>query len=166
MGTERAALKSTVASTVPDPTLAAGKNSTICVLDTNIVLDIWLFSDARSAWLLPRLTSGAHHWLATAAMREELARVLGYPRLVRQLDVRKVEAQALLAAFDQHARIVDEAAAAPSALKCIDPDDQKFIDLAWAHSAALISRDAAVLTVLGRWQKLAPKDPHLTQNLS
>lgn len=134
--------------------LTPGKCLTTCVLDTNIVLDIWLFSDARSAWLLPQLTSGAHLWLATAAMRDELTRVLGYHRLVRQLVVRKVAAQAVLAAFDQHASIVAAAAPAPTALKCKDPDDQKFIDLAWAHGAALISRDAAVLAVLKRWKKL------------
>lgn len=152
MGTERAALKSTMVTTVA--MLTPGKCLTTCVLDTNIVLDIWLFSDARSAWLLPQLTSGAHLWLATTTMREELTRVLGYPRLVRQLNVHKVAAQALLAAFDQYASIVTAAAPAPTALKCKDPDDQKFIDLAWAYGADLISRDAAVLAVLERWQKL------------
>lgn len=152
MGTESAALTSTVVTRVA--TRDSGNcTATAFVLDTNIVLDIWLFSDARSAWLLPQLTGGVQRWLATAAMREELARVLGYPRLVRQLEERKVAAHALLAAFDQHAYIVVAATPAPMALKCKDADDQKFIDLAWAHGANLISRDAAVLAVLERWQK-------------
>jgi predicted nucleic acid-binding protein len=37
---------------------------------------------------------------------------------------------------------------------CKDPDDQKFIDLAAAHAATLLSKDAQVLTMARRLQRL------------
>jgi predicted nucleic acid-binding protein len=43
-----------------------------------------------------------------------------------------------------------QAVAEKAAYTCKDPDDQKFIDLAVAHSAALVSKDKAVLTMRNR----------------
>ena len=45
------------------------------VLDTNVVLDLWLFEDPRFAGLAQAL-SHSLRWVATAEMREELSRVL------------------------------------------------------------------------------------------
>ena len=53
-----------------------------------------------------------------------------------------------LAAFDQHARLVD--VPAKCSLNCSDPDDQKFIDLAVAQQALLLSKDRAVLSMAKR----------------
>jgi predicted nucleic acid-binding protein len=58
----------------------------------------------------------------------------------------------VLDAFDRHARIVPAAAKAP--FTCKDPDDQVFIDLAAAHGAALVSKDAAVLCMARRLERL------------
>ena len=120
------------------------------VIDTNIVLDLFVFEDPASAPLRQALQGGALSWLATAAMREELLRVLEYPQLARHLPDQG--AQAVLAAFDRHARLVE--AAPRCAFVCRDADDQKFIDLAATHGAGLLSKDAAVLSMARRLARL------------
>ncbi len=118
------------------------------VLDTNIVLDLWVFDDPASAPLREQLQAGETQWMATAAMREELARVLGYPHIARRLSTRGLAADAVLARFDRHAQLQPEAPKAP--YTCKDADDQKFIDLAVQHGAALHSKDAQVLCMKNR----------------
>jgi putative PIN family toxin of toxin-antitoxin system len=118
------------------------------VLDTNIILDVFVFSDAAALPLKASLDAGELDWLSTQPMREELARVLGYPQIVPRLAYYKLTAADVLALFDQHARIVE---VAPKAgVTCSDADDQKFIDLAVAHKAALLSKDGAVLSMARR----------------
>ncbi len=118
------------------------------VLDTNIVLDVFVFADEAARPLLPALEAGQLQWLATGAMREELARVLAYPQIVPRLAYYGLAAQAVLDAFDRHATLVDVPAKAP--VTCSDPDDQKFIDLAVARQALLLSKDRAVLSMKKR----------------
>ena len=118
------------------------------VLDTNIVLDLWVFDDPTSVLLRERLSEGEIQWLATAAMREELARVLHYPQIARRLAMRGMTAEAVLAHFDRHAQLQPDAPKAP--YTCKDADDQKFIDLAVHHTAALHSKDAQVLCMKNR----------------
>ncbi len=118
------------------------------VLDTNIVLDLWVFDDPRSQPLLAQLERGDVRWLATVAMREELTRVLTYPHIARRLQARGLQADAVLGHFDRHAQVQPEAPKAP--YTCKDADDQKFIDLAVQHSAALHSKDAQVLCMKNR----------------
>lgn len=120
------------------------------VIDTNVVLDLFMFEDASAAPLRQALEAGQLSWLASAAMREELLRVLDYPQIARHLPAEG--AAPVLAAFDRHARLLD---AAPRCVYvCRDADDQKFIDLAAAHGAGLISKDAAVLSMARRLQRL------------
>ena len=118
------------------------------VLDTNIVLDLWVFEDPASGVLRQTLEDGATRWLATAAMREELARVLAYPHIARRRMIRDLSADAVLAHFDRHAQLQPDAPKAP--YTCKDADDQKFIDLAVHHGAALHSKDAQVLCMKNR----------------
>jgi predicted nucleic acid-binding protein len=87
-------------------------------------------------------------WLATAAMREELARVLAYPKLAPRVTFHRGSADAVLQDFDRHARLVEPAAKAE--VTCGDPDDQKFIDLAVAHRCVLLSKDDEVLRMRKR----------------
>jgi putative PIN family toxin of toxin-antitoxin system len=135
------------------------------VLDTNVVLDAWLFDDPAAAPLREPLVRGELRWLATAAMRDELLHVLAYPHLAAQAASRGHTPQDVLAAFDRHAELVEAPATAPL-LRCRDPDDQKFIDLALAHRSFLISKDKAVLALrrrlaarqvraAARWSELA-----------
>ena len=119
----------------------------VLVLDTNIVLDLFVYEDAATACLRDALAAGAT-WLATVAMREELVRVLDYPQIVRRLSSRGMAAAQVLARFDALARLAEAAPKAP--YTCKDPDDQKFIDLATAHRAVLLSKDTAVLRMTKR----------------
>ena|ERR1700712_245598 len=112
------------------------------VLDTNIVLDIFVFKDADVQALRAELEAGTRTWIATDAMRIELVRVLGYPKIVPRLAFYELSAADVLAAFDHLAHIVP--AAVKAAMTCKDPDDQIFIDLAVVHGARLLSKDGAV----------------------
>lgn len=125
------------------------------VLDTNIALDLLVFADPRAEPLRAALADGALHWLATNAMRDELARVLGYPKIAARVAHYTLTAEAVLAAFDGHVRIVEAAPKAP--YTCGDPDDQKFIDLAVAHRALLLSKDFEVLRMSKRLARLGAR---------
>jgi len=127
-------------------TTGAGK--TALVIDTNIVLDLFVFDDAAAKPLRAAIEGGAIDWLATLAMRIELARVLGYPQIVPRLAFYTLSADDVLGAFDRHARLV--AIAPKAAPTCSDADDQCFIDLAVAHRVPLLSKDRAVLVMRKR----------------
>ena len=115
------------------------------VLDTNIVLDLWVFRDERVERLHEALANGGVAWLATPAMRDELACVLAYDNIAARMTAVNVSSQHVLEAFDARVQIVD---VAPNAkVICRDADDQKFIDLAVAHGARLISKDKKVLAL-------------------
>lgn len=118
------------------------------VLDTNIVLDLWVFDEPQATALRNHIEAGTSAWIATAAMREELVRVLAYPQIAKRLTARALPADAVLAHFDRHAQLQPDAPKAPYA--CKDADDQKFIDLAVQHTAALHSKDAQVLCMKKR----------------
>ena len=118
------------------------------VLDTNIVLDLWLYLDPAMPALLEALTFKRVDWVATQAMRDELERVLTYPYIVLRIQKGGLVAEEVLAQFDRFARLVPVADRAPYV--CKDADDQKFIDLACAYSCALVSKDKAVLTMRNR----------------
>jgi putative PIN family toxin of toxin-antitoxin system len=118
------------------------------VLDTNIVLDLFVFNNPAVASVHAALQDGQLHWLATHPMRDELGRVLTYPKIVKNLNHYKVLPLQVLQQFDSWVQCVAVAPKAP--VHCADPDDQKFIDLAVAHQAALLSKDHAVLCMKKR----------------
>lgn len=124
----------------------------LVVLDTNIVLDLWLYKDPATPNLLAALAQQKVTWLATQVMRDELERVLAYPHIVKRLTFSQIEAAEVLAQFDAHAKLMPVAARAMYV--CKDVDDQKFIDLAVAHTAQLVSKDKAVLTMRNRLARL------------
>jgi putative PIN family toxin of toxin-antitoxin system len=136
------------------------------VLDTNIVLDVFVFADDAAKPVRTALEAGGLRWLATQAMRDELERVLAYAQIVPKLAYYELAAGDVLAAFDRHSEQVDVAAKAP--VTCKDPDDQKFIDLAVAHGAMLLSKDRAVLALKKRLERLdvhaAPVMPDLVRH--
>lgn len=125
---------------------------TAVVLDTNIALDLWLFSDPKSLPLQQALGEGRLQWLATQPMRDELARVLTYPHLMARLQKNGQCADDVLARYDQSVSWQPVPPKAPYV--CKDADDQKFVDLAAAHQAALISKDAEVLALKNRMAHL------------
>ena len=118
------------------------------ILDTNIVLDTFVFNDPVAQPLLAALQTGALRWIATAPMRDELERVLAYPKIAQRLAFYQLQAAQVLAQFDALVQTVAVAAKAP--IVCKDPDDQKFIDLAVAHKTRVLSKDHAVLCMQKR----------------
>ena len=118
------------------------------VIDTNIVLDLWLFEDPATKPLRAALQSGTISHLATPDMRDELVRVLTYPHIIKRMAKSNIQAQDIVGHFDEHHLAAEPAAKAPCT--CKDPDDQKFIDLAVAHAAPLLSKDAAILCMKKR----------------
>jgi len=118
------------------------------ILDTNIVLDAFVFNDPAAIPLLAGLRNGTLHWIATQPMRDELERVLAYPKIVKRLAYYEVAASSVLAQFDALVQIEGVADKAP--ITCKDPDDQKFIDLAVAHRSRILSKDNAVLCMKKR----------------
>jgi putative PIN family toxin of toxin-antitoxin system len=120
----------------------------LLVLDTNIVLDLFVFADEAARPVRSGLEGGDLRWLATRAMRDELERVLAYAQIVPRLAFYGLAAADVLTSFDRHSERVDVPVKAP--LTCRDADDQKFIDLAVAHGATLLSKDRAVLALKKR----------------
>ena len=118
------------------------------VVDTNIVLDLFVFKDPATAPLLDALHGGRLHWLATTPMRQELERVLDYPQIAKRLAFYQITPAHVLAQFDGFVRLTDVPTKAP--VTCKDPDDQKFIDLAVCHKALVLSKDQAVLCMAKR----------------
>jgi predicted nucleic acid-binding protein len=118
------------------------------VLDTNIVLDVYVFNDAAAQPVRDGLAAGQLDWIATPAMRVELERVLGYPQIVPRLAFYQLSAADVLAHFDAGARLLPVPAKAP--VTCSDADDQMFIDLAVAQRSTLLSKDKAVTSMARR----------------
>ena len=133
----------------------------LLVLDTNVVLDWVAFGDPRVRAIVAAIEGGALRPVTNAACLEELRRALGYPEV-------KLDAAAQALAFARYrARATlfeiaprDEAVNLPL---CEDPDDQKFLELAWhARAGCLATRDKALLklarrvALLGRFRVLAP----------
>lgn len=118
------------------------------VLDTNVVLDAFVFNDPAAQPLKAALAAQQIQWIASQPMRDELERVLAYPKIAVRLAFYQLTAADVLAKFDGHAQLVS---VAPKAgVTCRDPDDQKFIDLAVAYQATLLSKDNAVLCMTKR----------------
>lgn len=122
------------------------------VIDTNIALDVLLFAAPDAQPLQAALQTQQLQWLATPRMREELLRVLAYPHIALRMQFYQHTTEHIMQQFDALATVVE---AAPRCIyACKDPDDQCFIDLAVAHDALLLSKDAQVLKLRKRLAKL------------
>jgi len=120
------------------------------VLDTNIVLDLWVFKDPTMQALHLALRSGQGRWVATTNMRDELVRVLDYPKIVRRMALHGLAVSPILADIASIWQLLPVPRVTTP--RCTDPDDQKFLDLA-VHVAMssvttcpvlLLSKDHAV----------------------
>ena len=120
----------------------------VIVLDTNIVLDVFVYNDPAAQNVRQALADKRLDWLATQPIRDELARVLTYSKIATRLAFYNLSVDDVLAKFDQHARLVDVAPKA--SVTCSDADDQKFIDVAVQHRALLLSKDTDVLSMRKR----------------
>ena len=113
------------------------------VLDTNVALDWLVFHDPGADALVRAIEGGRLRWLATPGMRRELQHMLGHASLERW----KPDKEHALTIFDRHAILTEtDLPSSATALRCSDPDDQVFIDLALTASARwLVSHDRALL---------------------
>lgn len=113
------------------------------VLDTNVVLDWLHFSDSACLTLARAIQSGKIKPITSGLCLEELRQVIKRPEF--GLDLRGQEQ--FLEKYHEHAHILElEEAFVETLPYCSDPDDQKFIELAWRAGARyLLSRDKAVL---------------------
>lgn len=137
-------------------------NPPVAVLDTNVVLDWLVFRNPACDSLGGAIEAGAVRWLASIELRAELACVLTYPALKAW----SPDLNGLWSRWDRLTQTRPRVPLEGSALRvrCTDPDDQKFIDLALGHQAQwLVSRDRAVLKAGRRarthgLQILSPED--------
>ena len=135
----------------------------LLVLDTNVVLDWVAFGDARVAPIAAAIEGGRLRAATSEACLQELRRALAYASV-------KLDAAAQTLAFERYRAHSMRCDRAPQELpaqlpRCEDPDDQKFLELAWhARAAHLLTRDKALLKLapalarLGRFEVLAPED--------
>ena len=121
------------------------------VLDTNVALDLVVFDNPGVEALRTAIKAKRVALLSSAECRAELHRVLAYPRF----GLESPSQDKALRWFDAHAQILVAPPAHPPLPRCSDPDDQKFLDLAWAAGAdVLVTKDRALLELARRVAKL------------
>jgi uncharacterized protein len=110
----------------------------LLVLDTQVLLEWLLFGDSSADPWSAAVREGAVRWIACPAMRIEFAHMASHSRFRRW----QVECEHMLLTFDRHAVMLDDPDVTHAVLRCRDPDDQVFLDLALTQGAQwLISRD-------------------------
>ncbi len=119
------------------------------VLDTNVLVSLYVFADSRFAPLRARIDSG--EWLAVTndACFGEFRRVLGYPMFALSGE----QQQDALDAYSASATRCDglQQTAVADLPRCSDRDDQKFLELARDSSADwLVTADKALLRLARR----------------
>jgi putative PIN family toxin of toxin-antitoxin system len=133
------------------------------VLDTNVVLDLVVFRDPAVRPLGEALEKGGAVAVTRGDCLEELERSLAY----RRLGLDAAAQSRALEDFRSRATLLDmpPGRARTDLPLCADPDDQKFLELAW-HSGAgfLVTRDKALLRLgravarLGRFAVIGPHE--------
>lgn len=125
-----------------------GREPRRVVLDTNVLLSLWVFRDSRFAPLRAELAGGRWRALTDEACRGEFRHVLRYPLFA--LDAQRQEA--ILADYMGLAEQVNDRPAPAAALPaCRDPEDQKFLELARDGRAEwLVTSDKALLKLARR----------------
>ncbi len=123
------------------------------VLDTNVVLNWLFFKDAATVGTItPLLTT--HQWVSTPWMQREATRVAHSPHLAKYAFAQAFAS--LEAGFIQNAHFVETIATSP--LRCRDPDDQAFLNLAQqTQSHLLLTLDRDLLKLKKAAEKLGLK---------
>ncbi len=115
------------------------------VLDTNVLLDLWLFDEPSVRPLRAALEARQWRALRSAACDAELADVIARHRFGLDESAR----ERLLARWAACSEPIAVVRTAP--LACADPDDQKFLDAAFSVKAdALLTRDKTLLQLARR----------------
>lgn len=120
------------------------------ILDTNILLDIFVFHDERAANLKEFIFSGDIQAIASQKTIAEFADVLSRP-LFKLDTAKQLE---ILKCWKLIVQIQDDTDLAPAPWKCQDSDDQVFLDLSYRlRPAILMSKDNALLQIAKRAAK-------------
>jgi len=129
------------------------------VLDTNVLLSVFVFRDSRFAPIRERLTMDEWQALTNVPCLTEFERVSARP----QFELDEARHGQVMAEYSALAIAVKAASPAPYLLPlCKDVEDQKFLELARDGDAGwLITSDKALL-VLNRRQRLDGKFRILT----
>jgi len=115
------------------------------VLDTNVLLDLWLFDDPRVLHLREAIESRRILASRSVDCDAEFAEVLQRP----QFGLDAAACERILAQWALCSAPID--AVHPAPLLCADPDDQKFLDAAFSSAARwLLTRDKALLALARR----------------
>jgi len=122
------------------------------VLDTNVILDCWVFDDPAARPLRAALDGGRVVAVRSAATDAELDDVLARPRFGLG-EQRRYE---LLEFWRAHAPLIEVTLTAP--ILCADPTDQRFLDLALAARARILfTKDSALLATAAHARAYALK---------
>jgi len=122
------------------------------VLDTNVLLSLWVFADSRYAILPDLIASGSLVALCRPDCLGEFERVLGYPEFSLPIEAQRE----ILSAYSGLVTLDFMPATKLSfpLPQCRDGDDQKFLELARDGRADyLVTSDKALLE-LARHKKL------------
>ena len=122
------------------------------VLDTNVLLSLWVFADSRYQPIRAALDSGAWVALTDADCLAEFERVLGYPEFKLEMSSQ----HKILAEYSGLARPIAQVACMPLP-QCSDQDDQKFLELACRGTAQLILTSDKALLKLARHRTFREK---------
>jgi predicted nucleic acid-binding protein len=127
------------------------------ILDTNVVLD-WLVFEHSSGLAVGRaITIGEVRWIVSPPMQEELIDVLGRLLTLPTLTRWSTRHAPALAGMRAWAHPVPAPGPLPHGerLRCTDPDDQCFIDLAiFRRTPSLLTRDHALRRLARRARPL------------
>jgi putative PIN family toxin of toxin-antitoxin system len=117
------------------------------VLDTNVLLDLFVFHDPRWAPLVAALENGSVRAVTRADCRAEYLAVLHYPHL----PIDEAGRGQAATRFDALVETVAPTARALRLPVCTDRDDQKFLELARdAGASTLVTKDKALLKLARR----------------
>lgn len=120
----------------------------ICILDTNILLDLWVFHDPHVEAILKALESHQIRLIGHVETFCEFADVISRTMFKLTSD----EQNALLMRWLKTAEVVTEPLS--NARFCKDTDDDKFFELAVMSGARfLVSKDKKVLKARGKAKK-------------
>ncbi len=118
------------------------------VLDTNVLLSLWVFSDSQFAPLRAEIDAGRWTALTSPDCLAEFRRVLTYPEF-KLIPARQAVIYAAYASSSQ--TITDVPAEQIPLPACKDRDDQKFLELARDGKAHwLVTKDKALLKLARR----------------
>ncbi len=125
------------------------------VFDTNTVVSALLFPTGSLAWLRQSWQGRTVIPLANKATMQELYRVLSYPKFT----LAAADREELLSDYLPFAELVTTPARPPALPQCRDPDDQKFIELAFSAQADMLVTGDKDLLVLANKVKFLICNP-------